>query len=69
MEKEQGKTDPDVQALGRIGVNLARLEESEGHYTRAIELLEIVLAHKASPFPEVLRHEVEELRHKAVRGS
>ncbi len=64
MEHEGGKPEPDLAALGQITVRLARLEESEGHYARAIELLEMTLAHKASPHPEALQGQVQALRRK-----
>lgn len=53
---------PDLYLLDGIAVNLARLEEGEGNYSRAIVLLE--LASKASPNPAALRQQIEELRQK-----
>jgi tetratricopeptide (TPR) repeat protein len=67
MEQEANKPEPDVAALGQIAVRLARLEESEGHYARAVELLEITLAHKGSPNPEALREQIRALRLKPAR--
>jgi len=67
MAQEGGKPEPDLAALGQITVRLARLEESQGHYAKAIELLEIALAHKASPQPEALRQQVQALRLKLAR--
>ncbi|MGO9200146.1 MAG: tetratricopeptide repeat protein [Limisphaerales bacterium] len=61
-EQEGGKPEPDLGGLAQITVRLARLEEKEGHYAKAIELLELTLAHKASPHPEVLREQVQALR-------
>jgi tetratricopeptide (TPR) repeat protein len=68
MKQEGGKSEPDLAALGQITVRLARLEESQGDYAKAIELLEIALAHKASPNPEALRQQVEALRLKLDRS-
>jgi tetratricopeptide (TPR) repeat protein len=68
MEQEANKPEPDLAALGQITVRLARLEESEGHYAKAIELLEITLAHKASPHPEALREQIQALRLKPARS-
>ncbi|MGO8675508.1 MAG: tetratricopeptide repeat protein [Limisphaerales bacterium] len=64
MEQEPKKAEPDVSTLGQITVRLSRLEETEGHYDKAIELLELALAHNASPHPEVLREQVQALRLK-----
>jgi tetratricopeptide (TPR) repeat protein len=64
LEQEPKKSEPDVTALGQITVRLARLEQTEGHYAKAIELLEIALAHKASPHPEALREQIQALRLK-----
>jgi tetratricopeptide (TPR) repeat protein len=63
-QREAGKPVPDLPALGQITVRLAHLEEEERHYAKAIELLEIALAHKASPHPEALAAQVQALRAK-----
>ena len=63
-QQEAGKTEPDLAALGQITVRLARLEESQGHYAKAIDLLELALARKASPNPEPLEEKVRALRLK-----
>ena len=52
LQQESGKSEPDLAALGQITMRLARLEENEGHYAKAIKLLELALARKASPRPE-----------------
>jgi tetratricopeptide (TPR) repeat protein len=64
LQQESGKSKPDLAALGQITVRLARLEESEGHDAKAIELLELALARKASPRPEPLEEHVRALRLK-----
>ena len=61
-EQEAGKEQPDLIALEKITVHLARVEEAEGNYPRAIGLLE--LAVKASPEPEALRKQIDELKAK-----
>jgi tetratricopeptide (TPR) repeat protein len=61
-EQESAKPNPDLLGLEQIAVNLARLEENEGHLARAIQLLE--LSKKASPHPEVLERQIEELKQK-----
>ena len=67
MEQEGGKSEPDLAALGQITGRLARREESQGHYAEAIQLLEIAVAHKASPHPETLRQQIQALRLKPAR--
>jgi hypothetical protein len=62
MEVEAGKPDPDLQALGRITSQLARVEEEEGHFARAIDLLQIAISHQATPSPDALREKIESLR-------
>jgi len=64
LQQESGKPKPNLAALGQITVRLARLEESEGHYAKAVELLELALARKASPNPEPLEGKVRALRLK-----
>ena len=48
--------------LDQIAVNLAHLEEKEGNLARAIQLLE--LSKKASPHPEALQRQIDELKQK-----
>jgi len=66
---EQAATnkDPDLLKLDQIAVNLAHLEEMEGNFERAIQLLEI--CRKASPHPEVLQKQIEELKQKLAARS
>lgn len=61
-EQESPKKEPDLSLLARIVGNLARLEEQEGNFDRAIGLLE--LAKKASPHPANLDVQITELRAK-----
>ena len=61
-EQEAAGKKPDLLKLGQIAVNLARLEEKEGSLARAIQLLE--LSQKASPNPEALRPQIDELKQK-----
>jgi len=53
---------PDLLALDDIAVNLSRLEEQQGNLTHALQLLEI--AKKASPNPEALQQQINELKQK-----
>ncbi len=69
MKQESGKPDPDVQSLDQMLVPLARLEEVEGHYAKAIEWLQMALDHKASPHPEALREQIQALRLKEKGAS
>ncbi len=64
LQQQSTKPKPDLAALGQMTVQLARLEEEQGHYAKAAELLEIALAHKASPNPEALQAQVQALRSK-----
>jgi tetratricopeptide (TPR) repeat protein len=64
MVRESNKKEPDLFKLEEIALNLGRMEEGEGHWQKAIEMLE--LAKKASPHPEVLQRQIEELRRKLV---
>ncbi len=63
MQQESGKKDPDLYQLDQIAVSLADLEKNAGNFSRAMELLEI--ASKASPHPEALRLQIEELKQKS----
>ena len=61
-EQEAAGKKPELLKLGQIADFLAHLEEKQGNLTRAIELLE--LAKKASPNPQALQKQIEELRQK-----
>jgi hypothetical protein len=61
-ESESSKKEQDLFLLEQIAVNLARLEEAQGNYDRAITLLE--LAKKASPHPVDLAAQIAELKAK-----
>ena len=67
MEDESGKEKPDNSALRDITLNLARLEEEQGNFRRAIECLEI--GKRASPHPEALQKHIDELSAKLVPKS
>jgi tetratricopeptide (TPR) repeat protein len=53
---------PDLLQLDQIAMNLSRLEEKEGNLARALDLLQ--LARKASPHPEALQGQIDELKRK-----
>jgi len=59
-EQEDGKKDPNTLALDKITVNLAKLEQEEGHSALAIRYLED--AKKVSPAPEALQERIDELK-------
>jgi tetratricopeptide (TPR) repeat protein len=61
-EQETANKKPDLLKLDQIAVNLSHLEEVEGNFARAIQLLE--LCKKASPHPEALQQQIEELKQK-----
>jgi tetratricopeptide (TPR) repeat protein len=58
--QERTKEKPDLILLANIASNLARVEESKGQYDNAIRHLE--LASKASPHPEAMAAQIEELK-------
>lgn len=64
---EAGKKEPDLHGLEEIAINLARLEEHLGDLTDAI--LHLELAARASPRPEALRQQAEELKARLKSGS
>ena len=66
QEQEPGKKEPNLFLLGEIAINLSRLEEKEGNLDRAIVYLE--QAKKASPHPDELQKQIEELRQKMSSG-
>lgn len=61
-EQEAGKKEPDLRTLDKIAVNLAHLEEQDGHLGRTITYLQ--LAVKASPSPAALQQQIRELKQK-----
>jgi tetratricopeptide (TPR) repeat protein len=61
--QESGKKEPDLQQLGDIAENLSRLEEGAGNLARAIDLLR--LAMKATPRPDLLQKQIDELQQRA----
>jgi NAD(P)-dependent dehydrogenase (short-subunit alcohol dehydrogenase family) len=63
-EQEPKKEKPNLFALGQILVNLARLEEKQGNYAQAIHWLELAIAKDASPNPDTLREQIDQLKAK-----
>jgi tetratricopeptide (TPR) repeat protein len=61
-EQETAGKKPDLLSLEQIAVNLSRLEEEEGNLAHAIGLLE--LSKKASPNPQALQKQIDELKQK-----
>jgi tetratricopeptide (TPR) repeat protein len=61
-EQQAANKKPDLLKLDQIAVSLARLEEKEGNLARAIQLLE--LSQKASPHPEALQRQIDELKRR-----
>ena len=53
---------PDNFGLEQISINLAKLEEAQGNWDRAIEYLE--LNKKVSPHPEDAQRQIDALRLK-----
>ena len=67
VAQEPAKQDPDNFKLEQIALNLARLEEKEGHFQRSIDLLKI--AQRASPNPQALQQQINALEDKVAAGS
>jgi len=63
-EQEPQKEHPNLFALDQILVHLARLEEKQGNYAQAIHWLEEAIAKDATPSPDALRKQIEELKAK-----
>ena len=61
-EQEATGKKPDLLKLDQIAVNLSHLEETEGNFARAIQLLE--LCKKGSPHPEALQQQIDHLKQK-----
>jgi tetratricopeptide (TPR) repeat protein len=61
-EQEAAHKKPDLLKLDEIAVSLSRLEEKQGNLARAIQLLE--LSKRASPHPEALQQQINELKQK-----
>jgi tetratricopeptide (TPR) repeat protein len=61
-QAESGKSEPDKFALQQIAGHLARVEEREGRFEKAIEYLELLRG--LSPNPEKILEQISELRMK-----
>jgi tetratricopeptide (TPR) repeat protein len=61
-ETETSKEEPNLKLLSKITVNLGRLEEEAGNWDKAIYYLEI--DKEASPHPEDLERQIQEIRQK-----
>jgi tetratricopeptide (TPR) repeat protein len=66
-EQAAANKNPDLLKLDQIAVNLAHLEEMEGNFARSIQLLE--LCKHASPHPEALQQQIDELKQKLATQS
>lgn len=63
-QQEAKKNEPDKIGRDKILIRLARLEEGEGHLSRAIDYLKMAV--QSSPNPEVIRRQISELEQKAA---
>ena len=61
-DQEAAGKKPELFQLDQLAVSLARLEEKEGNLARAMELLG--LAKRASPHPDALQQQIDELKQK-----
>ena len=59
--------EPDWSGLEQIAIRLARLDEQEGHFARAIEFLQ--MASKVSPSSQALQQQIAELKQKLASAS
>jgi tetratricopeptide (TPR) repeat protein len=66
QEQEPAKKQPDLQGLDSIVVSLAQVEQDLGDYTNALTHLQLAIALKASPHPEALQKQIEELKQKVA---
>ncbi len=65
-ERESGKTDPNIFVYARTLGSLATLEETQGNYGRALELLETLKS--ISPNREAIEKWMAGLRGKGAKG-
>ena len=65
-EQEPQKEKPNNLALDQIAGRLARLEEEQGNYPKAIEYLELVKT--VSPNAESLQEQIDKLKQKAGKS-
>jgi tetratricopeptide (TPR) repeat protein len=63
---EPGKADPDNFTYMQITAHLARLEEEERHFEKAITYLKLL--QKVSPHPDKIQEQISELQLKAGRS-
>jgi tetratricopeptide (TPR) repeat protein len=61
-EQEPQKGKPNLFVLDEILVNLARLEQQQGNNQKAIHWLETAIAKDASPNPDALKKQIEDLK-------
>jgi tetratricopeptide (TPR) repeat protein len=66
-DQEAAGQKPELFHLDQLAVHLARLEEQEGNLARAIELLQLAI--KATPHPEALQRQIEELEQRRAAHS
>ncbi len=65
--QESNKPEPDTLAFLQITGHLARLEEREGDFRKAVSYLEML--RKLSPFPAEIQKQIDEVRKKIVSPS
>jgi tetratricopeptide (TPR) repeat protein len=66
QEIEAPKKDPDKLLLGQIAANLAKLEDSEARYDRALAYWELVKT--VSPHPEEIEKRIAEVKERDAAG-
>jgi tetratricopeptide (TPR) repeat protein len=63
-EQESTLKNADLFTLDQILLNLARLEQQQGDYQKAIHWLETAIAKDASRNPDALKKQIQEIREK-----
>ena len=67
LRQESGKKEPNLPGLAQIVVRLARLEEQQGHYAKAVDWLQTAIDRKVSPNAELLQEDLKKLKVEAAR--
>jgi tetratricopeptide (TPR) repeat protein len=66
-QNASAKADPEAQLIyEETAMNLARLEENEGHWSQAIKYLKLVK--QVSPHPDAIQKQIDEVEKKTTPG-
>jgi tetratricopeptide (TPR) repeat protein len=64
-QKHDAKDKVALDQYDKLLTRLSRLEENQGNYPKAAKYLEQILARDASPNPDIVRKQIDELKQKA----